>query len=93
MIVNLGMELVDCHECGIIFAITKAFYERRRADHANFFCPHGHKCAYTAKTEIEKNLDETNRLLETVRKQRDASDVEIARLKRAARTWKKPAAK
>ena len=37
---------VDCPNCGLTFAITKDFDNRRRDDHRTFYCPMGHSMSY-----------------------------------------------
>ena len=46
--------LVTCANCGIGFAIPEHFETKRRADHANFYCPSGHSNHWPHQTEAEK---------------------------------------
>lgn len=36
----------ECISCGVVFAVTNEFDNRRRQDKNNFFCPNGHHQAY-----------------------------------------------
>lgn len=47
-----------CHKgCGVSFAITSDFEDRRREDHANFYCPNGHQQGFYSKSAQEKRID------------------------------------
>lgn len=52
----------ECCNCGIAFGITQDLYQRRRDDHATFWCPKGHPQHYTGKSEAEKLREEVQRL-------------------------------
>lgn len=54
--VKLEMHAVECAECGISFGIPKDFEERRRKDHATFYCPSGHSNYYGQKSEAFRLL-------------------------------------
>lgn len=60
---------VHCASCGMLFALTKDFEERRRADHKQFFCPSGHSNHWDAETDVEK-----------ARRERDVARQQIARI-------------
>lgn len=44
--------------CSVQFAFTRAFYDLARKDHRWWYCPNGHRQAYTGKTEEQKRLDQ-----------------------------------
>src|SRR5512139_1849692 len=33
---------LHCSECGVPFALSKSYVQRRQDDHATFYCPNGH---------------------------------------------------
>lgn len=45
---------VECWKCGIHFGIPDNFQAKRRGDHVGFYCPNGHPCYYTGKSELER---------------------------------------
>lgn len=51
---NIWLEIEECCRCGMPFAITQDFKERRIKDHEGFYCPRGHRQYYIGKTEEEK---------------------------------------
>lgn len=51
-----------CTECGVSYAIADAYERRRRADHANFWCPNGHAQHYPQKNEAEKQRERAEKL-------------------------------
>lgn len=51
-----------CCTCGVSFAVTKDFNQRRRNDHDDFYCPLGHGQHYPAKSEVEKAREETQKV-------------------------------
>lgn len=57
--------------CGVTFAVEDGFDDRRRNDHATFYCPNGHTLSYTGKTELEKERARADRLQKQV-EQREA---------------------
>ena len=49
------LRIVTCARagCGVAFALTQEFAERRDEDHASFYCPNGHSQYYPQKTDLE----------------------------------------
>jgi len=47
-----------CCNCGMLFAMPELIEERRRADHAMFYCPAGHPQHFPGKTDLEKAREE-----------------------------------
>lgn len=58
-----------CADCSIWFGIPKDFEERRRKDHAKFYCPVGHVNLYDAESAEEK-----------FRRERDSARQQLARV-------------
>lgn len=46
--VNCG----GCRTCGAALILEKTFYEARRQDHKNFFCPNGHSQYYPQTSDM-----------------------------------------
>lgn len=46
----------NCIECGTIYAMLAAFYEQRKKTRKDFFCPAGHKQAFTEDL-VQKYMD------------------------------------
>ncbi len=66
--VNSTYTVIDCPNCGILFAVTEELEERRRKDGKDFYCPNGHSMAY-GNSDTEK-----------LKKERDRSANLVARL-------------
>lgn len=65
-----------CCQCGIPFAVTNDFQERRYQDHQWFYCPAGHPQRYTGESDREK----IKRLEKKVEQEKLARlDAELAR--------------
>lgn len=52
--------VIDCCQCGMLFAMTEQFQSRRHTDGQSFYCPAGHSQRYT-ETELEKARKEIER--------------------------------
>ena len=84
IVVNVSTELVTevCPRlgCGILHAVPKDFQERRRKDHAEFYCPNGHTAHYYGETDEQKKiraLEEDKRILESrVRQAEEGEEIE-----------------
>lgn len=46
-----------CCNCGVAFGLSRATYDRRLADHKNFYCPAGHQQHYVGKTEAQQQRE------------------------------------
>ncbi len=58
-------EIEDCIHCGFQFGLPVEFVDRRRQDHASFFCPACRKnMHYPAKSRIEKVEEKLRRKTE-----------------------------
>lgn len=47
----------ECNTCGIQFAVTEDFIERRD-DHKGFYCPNGHNLYFPQKSDADKLRDQ-----------------------------------
>jgi len=47
-------EIEHCYKCGIHFAMTKDFQDRRLSDHQNFYCPSGHPQHYIGESDRDR---------------------------------------
>ena len=51
---NIRFRTEECCNCGMPFAMTEDFHDRRRNDHELFYCPYGHEQYYSGKSNEEK---------------------------------------
>lgn len=53
---SIEFAVITCatEKCGVQFAISKSYQERRRNDHKNFRCPNGHTNYYPQESKEEK---------------------------------------
>lgn len=63
--ISVAMEVHDCPSCGFIYAATKVFFERRRADGVTWTIPCGHTATYreSEADKAKKKADELQRML------------------------------
>jgi hypothetical protein len=47
-------ETEDCYKCGVVFAMTEDFRQRRLRDRKEFYCPNGHGQHYLRESEGQK---------------------------------------
>jgi hypothetical protein len=52
-----NVETLTCYKCGLLFGVPEDWAERRRVDHANFYCPNGHCQGFYGKSAKEKELE------------------------------------
>lgn len=60
-VLSVGLYVLDCADCGVVFAITRDYEDRRRKDAANFYCPNGHVNAWS-ETEATRQRKRADRL-------------------------------
>ena len=48
------LNVTACCTCDMAFGMTPSFEQRRRDDHAEFYCPAGHPQGFYAKNEVER---------------------------------------
>jgi hypothetical protein len=53
-----GFAWIDCSNCGVTFAITNDYEQRRREDKRSFYCPNGHTQFYPGETGKEREIRE-----------------------------------
>ena len=76
-----------CCNCGVLFAMTKDFYEARYSEkeRGTFYCPNGHPQCYLGKSDAEKAKEAAQRAqqaemaLQAERDQRLAAERELSR--------------
>lgn len=44
----------DCIHCGMQFAVSKNWQDKKRNDHSTFYCPNGHSMAYNVEGPVAK---------------------------------------
>jgi hypothetical protein len=58
--------VIECGECGVVFALSDEFMDQRKQDHRTWYCPNGHQRHYPGESREEKlkrQLDRTSRQL------------------------------
>lgn len=70
--IGLELELFTCsHDaCGISFALPTWYAKERRADHATWYCPNGHRRYFPGKSDEEKLRDQLQAAKKEVEYQR-----------------------
>jgi hypothetical protein len=58
---------INCANCGITFDLPDHFEEKRRNDHATFYCPNGHSQYFPGKTKEQKRIEELEQQLARTR--------------------------
>lgn len=56
--VEMTLVALDCATCGATFAMSELLNQKKRRDHAAFYCPSGHSNYYPQQTAEEKVRDE-----------------------------------
>ncbi|WP_409029415.1 hypothetical protein [Gracilimonas sediminicola] len=56
-IAEIDMKIIHCCQCGMPFAMTEDFSDRRLKDGKNFYCPKGHSQYYTSGREKDKEIE------------------------------------
>lgn len=62
--------VVDCPSCGMQFALTKDYYNRRLNDHKTFLCPSGHSQYFGGLSEHDKAKKEIDELKQSFDRQK-----------------------
>lgn len=44
----------SCYSCGLLFAMTADYRNRKLEDHSSFYCPNGHSQGYIGETKEQK---------------------------------------
>jgi hypothetical protein len=60
------LTVIYCAGCSVPFGMPADMEERRRNDHATFYCPSGHSNVFNGKTEAEKQRERADRLARQV---------------------------
>ena len=59
--VSIRFRTMECCNCGMSFAMTESFYDRKKKDHEGFYCPEGHGQNFTGKTTEQKLKEQLQR--------------------------------
>lgn len=51
----LRIKTTDCISCGVVIGLEASYWDERRKDHRQFYCPNGHTQYFTSESEAEKN--------------------------------------
>lgn len=80
---TLKLAVMDCANCGVIFAIPDDYDDRRRDDGHDFYCPNGHSLSYHAgdkakirklEAQLEQQKNRAQFYADMEREQRDRAD-------------------
>jgi len=75
-----------CCNCGMAFAMTDAFHERKLKDQTYFSCPSGHQQHYTGLTEeqkLRKEVERKQQMLDAANARADTSEREREQIAKA----------
>lgn len=89
--VTVTLNWIECANCGLPFGITPDFQNRRRADHATFYCPVGHRNVYdgpSAAERLKRELEAKERALQAERQDNDRVRRQRDHYERSARTYR-----
>lgn len=82
---NLRVDLyvLDCPNCGVVFAVDDTYDDRRRNDARDFYCPNGHTMSYreSEATKARKELERQRARLLAQMDQTRAAEREAAEAK------------
>jgi hypothetical protein len=84
---RVDLYVLDCGECGVIFALNTDYEGRRRADGRTFYCPNGHPRAW-AESEVDrqrKRAELAEQQARAARVARDAARDQAQAAERSAR--------
>jgi hypothetical protein len=85
---SIGLYILDCANCGLVFAINTDFEDRRREDGKAFYCPNGHVQSWS-ETEADRERKKAERLERQIANERESAralwaDLKIEKVKHAA---------
>jgi len=75
-----------CCNCGVVFAMTRGFYDMKRKDGSWFYCPNGHRQWYTDSLDKEKKIRDLERRLNRERANHDQTRAELDYTERSRRS-------
>lgn len=70
---TMTLIVLDCPNCGVIFAITTDYEQRRRNDKQKLYCPNGHPMIYH-ESEADRLREDKQRLEQSLRMERDNAE-------------------
>jgi hypothetical protein len=51
---DLGLSVIECASCGMVYAAPKDWITHRRQDHKGFYCPNGHSQFFPQESDSER---------------------------------------
>lgn len=78
---GVQLEVHECGECGVMFAMALGFVRARRADHATWYCPNGHAWCFGAESEEERLRRERDEARDRAARERSLRDQTEATLR------------
>lgn len=84
------LNVLECANCAMLFAITDAFERQRRADGQTFYCPSGHSNVYreTEAERLRKKLAHAEQQRDWAETSRKAARDQAERAERSAAAYK-----
>ena len=88
--INEELTVKHCPECGITYAIPKAFIDKRHEDGKHWYCPNGHSIVFTESKvdKLEKQLHAVNTDLGKERYWRNETIADLEHQKNLTRSQK-----
>ena len=90
--VSTGFSTVSCYKCGMVFALPTSFFQRRKEDEGDFYCPSGHKQYFPAaslearlKAQLERDQKahgRTRKMLEQERRSHSSTKGQLTKSKK-----------
>lgn len=70
------LEITDCPDCGVTFAMPERMLDVRRSDRKSFYCPNGHSLSFKKSTEdrLRTQLEQYKSSLISTRDQLEATE-------------------
>lgn len=84
--------VIECGECGVVFALSDEFRDQRKQDHRTWYCPNGHPRHYPGESREERlkrqleqtsnQLARTQSTLAVTKRQKAAAKGQLTKTKR-----------
>ena len=87
---TVGLYVTSCPSCGVIYALTKDYQERRYDDGKGFYCPNGHISSWseTEEQRLRQRAEWAEKQLGWAESSRNAARDQAQAAHRSARAYK-----
>lgn len=87
---TVALYVTSCPSCGVIYALTKDYQERRYADAKSFYCPNGHTSSWseTEEKRLRRRAEWAEKQLGWAETSRDAARDQAQAAHHSARAYK-----